>query len=187
MPRLTTVDSLSFQDVWGYCAVIGPRDLLWSGHRLPDPAGLPGLDDYVASLSRGLSLASPLSTKVFTDGAVCWLANELVEGTWRQVNGVADGGEEQDDAMIAAALARIARQRYFIVLLERNRARQPLRAVVEAVDVASPEDARDYILRHPRILALEAEGIRHLHKAGPLAAGSADSAFTCERLHGPLN
>lgn len=189
MPRLTTVDSLSFQDVWGYCAVVGTSELLWSGHRIPDPAQLPALDDYVAGLSRGLSLASPLSHKVFTDGAVSWLANELVESTYRQAKAADDGSIPQDDhdGLIAAALSRVAGLRYFIVLLERTRARQPLRATVEAIEVNSAEDARDYILHHARVVALEAEGIRRLHDSGSGTMLAADLAFTSERLHGLLN
>ena len=189
MSRLSTIDPDSFQGVWGYCAVVGTRELLWSGHRIPDPASLPDLDDYVAALSRGLSLASPLSAKVFTDGAVSWLAGELVEASYRLAN---DSGVEvasdRDAALTAAALSRIAGQRFFIVMLERNRARLALGAKVEAVDVTSPEDARDYILHHPRILALEAEGIRRLQKTRPAAALEAGAtSFTCERLHGLVN
>src|SRR3546814_6453117 len=73
MSRYTAVDSESFQGAWGYCAVVGTRELLWSGHRIPDPEAVDGLIDYVAGLHEGLSLESPLSRKVFTDGAVSWL------------------------------------------------------------------------------------------------------------------
>src|SRR3546814_16302818 len=68
----------------------------------------------------------------------------------------------------------------------RNRASGALAAGVEAVAVDSPEDARDYILHHPRVLALEAEGMRRLHEiqpAGALTEGLA--TFPCERLPGP--
>ena len=188
MSRHTPIDSDSFQGVWGYCAVVGTHELLWSGHRIPDPASLPGLGDYVASLSSGLSLASPFSAKVFTDGAVTWLAGELVEESYRQVNDSGEAAGGRDAALIVAALSRIAGHRFFLVMLERDRAGQALRASVEAVAVASPEDARDYILHHPRILALEAEGIRRLQEQQPAAALEADDAsLTCERLHGPLN
>lgn len=182
MPRVTTLDSRSFQDVWGYCAVVGTRELRWSGYRIADPATVEGLDDYVAGLSHGLSLASPRSRKVFTDGAVCWLANTLVEETRQRV---IDGADDAD-ALTAAVLARVVGLRYFIVLLER-RGGQPYGATVEAIDVASPEDARDYILHHPRVLALEAAGMKRLSAAGPRPASPADLSFTCERLHGPLN
>ncbi|MGE5767418.1 MAG: hypothetical protein ACM35H_09525 [Bacteroidota bacterium] len=182
MPRLTTLDSRSFQDVWGYCAIVGTRELLWSGYRIADPAAVEGLDDYVASLSAGLSLASPRSRKIFTDGAVCWLANALVEET-RQRSGE---GADEADALLATALARVVGLRYFVVLLER-RGGQPLAATVEPVAVDSPEDARDYILHHPRVLALEAAGMQRLSAAGPRASTPADLAFTCERLHGPVN
>ena len=189
MPRLTTFDSESFQGVWGYCAVVGTRELLWSGHRIPDPACLPELDDYVAALSRGLSLASPLSAKVFTDGAVSWLAGELVEATYRQVNDSAEAAAaDRGAALTAAALSRIVGRRFFLVMLERNRARQALGARFEGIDVDSPEDARDWILHHPRVLALEAEGMRRLRQDRPAAALEAGTAtFTCERLHGLVN
>jgi hypothetical protein len=185
MPRHTTLVSDSFDGVWGYCAVVGTRELLWSGHRIPEPASLPELDDYVAALRDGLSLASPLSIKVFTDGAASWLAGELVEAGHRQIN---DGEDPAEGALIAAALSRVIGQRFFLVLLERNRAHHTLRATVEAIPVATPEDARDYILHHPSVLALEAEGMRRLQEREPAAAREpgADS-FTCERLHGLLN
>src|SRR5690606_33438099 len=140
MPRLTTLDSRSFQDVWGYCAVIGTRELLWSGYRIPDPAQVEDLDDYLAGLSAGLSLASPRRRKIFTDGAVCWLANMLVEDSRRR----ADGSEDGHDGFTAAALSRVVGLRHFIVLLER-RGGEPLDATVEAIDVVSPEDARDWV------------------------------------------
>src|SRR3546814_13970186 len=86
MPRHTSLGPDSFDSVWGYCAVVGTRELLWSGHRIPEPASLSELDDYVAALSDGLALASPLSAKVFPDGAVSWLAGEPVEASHRQGN-----------------------------------------------------------------------------------------------------
>jgi hypothetical protein len=188
MSRHSSIDPDSFEGVWGYCAIVGTRELMWSGHRIPSPASLPELDDYVAALSRGLSLASPLSAKVFTDGAISWLAGELVEGTYRQVNGDADTAEERSVGLMAAALSRIAGERFFIIMLERNRARLSLRATVEAVAVDSPEDARDYILHHPRILTLEAEGLRRLQLSHSAAGSAVESVgLTCERLHGPLN
>src|SRR3546814_8169362 len=91
-------------------------------------------------------------------------------------------------ALICAALSRVAGERFFLVMLERNRARQTLRATVEAIPVETPEDARDYILHHPRVLALEAEGMRRLHLREPAAAMELGAgSFTCERLHGLLN
>src|SRR3546814_17760561 len=72
-------------------------------------------------------------------------------------------------------------------MLERNRARQTLRATVEAIPVETPEDARDYILHHPRVLALEAEGMRRLHLREPAAAMELGAgSFTCEPLPGLL-
>lgn len=188
MSRHTAVDSESFQGAWGYCAVVGTKELLWSGHRIPDLEAVVGLADYVAGLHDGLSLESALSRKVFTDGAVSWLANELVEATYRQARDSESAPAREDVDFLAAALAQVTGERFFIVMLERNRAREALAAGVEAVAVDSPEDARDYILHHPRILALEAEGMRRLHEiqpAGALTEGMA--TFTCERLHGPMN
>src|SRR3546814_2257658 len=63
MSRHTAVDSESFQGAWGYCAVVGTRELLWSGHRIPDPEAVDGLIDYVAGLHEGLSLESQLDRK----------------------------------------------------------------------------------------------------------------------------
>src|SRR3546814_7136025 len=40
MPRHTSLGPDSFDSVWGYCAVVGTRELLWSGHRIPEPASL---------------------------------------------------------------------------------------------------------------------------------------------------
>src|SRR3546814_5958156 len=159
MPRHTSLGPDSVDSVWGYCAVVGTRELLLSGHRIPGPASLSELDDYVAALSDGLALASPLSAKVFHDGAVSWLAGERVEASHRQVN---DGEDPGEAALICAALSRVAGERFFLVMLERNRARQTLRATVEAIPVETPEDARAYILHHPRVLALEAQGWRRL-------------------------
>src|SRR3546814_1221635 len=110
---------------------------------------------------------------------------ELVEASHRQVN---DGEDPGEAALICAALSRVAGERFFLVMLERNRARQTLRATVEAIPVETPEDARDYILHHPRVLALEAEGMRRLHLSEPAAAMELGAgSFTCERLHGLLH
>lgn len=187
MSRLSSFDPDSFDGVWGYCAIVGTRELMWSGHRIPDPAGLPELGDYVAGLSRGLSLATPLSTKVFTDGAVSWLAGELVEATYRLVNNGEEGAADRAAALNAAALARIVGHRFFLVFLERNRKRETLSASAETLPVNSAEDARDYILRHPRVLALEAEGLKRLQLKGPETPLGGLRGFTHERLHGPLN
>jgi len=183
----SSLDPDSFAGVWGYCAVVGTRELMWSGHRIPDPAGLPELGDYLASLSRGLSLSTPASAKVFVDGAVSWLAGELVEATYRLVNNGEEGAADRVAALNAAALASIVGRRYFIVLLERNRAHESLHASVEPVAVESAEDARDYILRHPRVLALEAEGLKRLQMKGAETPLGGLRGFTHERLHGPLN
>src|SRR3546814_14583158 len=55
MPRHTSLGPDSFDSVWGYCAVVGTRELLWSGHRIPEPASLSELDDNVAAPSAGLA------------------------------------------------------------------------------------------------------------------------------------
>src|SRR3546814_14565695 len=123
MSRHTAVDSESFQGAWGYCAVVGTRELLWSGHRIPDPEAVDGLIDYVAGLHEGLSLESPLSRKVFTDGAVSWLANELVEATYRQAKDSAAATARGEAGFLAAALARVPGAPFFLVLLARTPAR----------------------------------------------------------------
>ncbi len=189
MSRVTSVGPESFHDVWGYCAVIGTRELMWSGYRIPAPDSVADLADYMAGISRGLSLETPRSRRVFADGAICWLANELVEVTYRTINEIARDTDDVDSVeRMATALSQIAQQRFFIVRLGRDHDRQPLTASVEAIDVTSPEDARDYIMHHPLVLALEAEGIRRLRAREQMLALEPESAlFTCERLHGPAN
>src|SRR3546814_936806 len=59
MSRYTAVDSESFQGAWGYCAVVGTRDSLLSGHRIPDPVATVGLNAYVVGLRECISLGSP--------------------------------------------------------------------------------------------------------------------------------
>jgi len=189
MSRLTSLGPDSFDGVWGYCAVIGTRELMWSGYRIPEPGSVADLAGYLAAIRQGLSLESPRSRRIFADGAICWLANELVEVTYRAVNEIeCDTDDAAGVECMAAALSQIAGERFFIVRLGRDHAKQPLTASVEAIDVTSAEDARDYILHHPLVLALEAEGIRRLRaEERPSASEPQAALFTCERLHGPAN
>jgi hypothetical protein len=185
MPRQCTFDTESFRGVWGYCAVIDMCEYRWSGYRIPDPAEVPLLDAYLAAMSRGLDLGSRPSLRIFTEGALSWLAGELAEGTARHVNRAAYVPEEPAVDLLAAALACICGERFFLVNLERCRATQAATAAVEAVAVTSAEDARDTILRHPAVLTLEAEGLRREALEAPALAADPDRGlFTCERLQG---
>jgi len=64
MSRVTSMGPESFHDVWGYCAVIGTRELMWSGYRIPAPDSVADLADYMAGISQGLSLETPRSRKI---------------------------------------------------------------------------------------------------------------------------
>src|SRR3546814_16167409 len=126
-PRVTRTDTLLPDPTpFRSCAVVGTRELLGSGHRIPDPEAVDGLIDYVAGLHEGLSLESPLSRKVFTDGAVSWLANELVKATYSQAKDSASAAARAGVDSPAVALAQVPGEALFIVLLERNPARAGL-------------------------------------------------------------
>src|SRR3546814_19280665 len=112
-PRVTRTDTLLPDPTpFRSCAVVGTRELLGSGHRIPDPEAVDGLIDYVAGLHEGLSLESPLSRKVFTDGAVSWLANELVEATSRQAKDSASAPARAEGDFLAAALEQVTGERF---------------------------------------------------------------------------
>src|SRR3546814_2862318 len=55
MLRHTSLGPDSFDIVWGYCAVVGTRELMWSGYRIPDLASLADLADYFAAPMYGLA------------------------------------------------------------------------------------------------------------------------------------